>query len=116
MNKYVLSIRDILMCTTVHVVIQLKTVHFKFQTWDTFEELATLKINWPFNLYMFRIDYLICFTFFTLIYLFEINSYCQTDQTYVSRKFERPFTTGGGMSIDMQSVLTFSPKIQGDPI
>ena len=75
MNKYVLSIRDILMCTTVHVVIQLKTVHFKFQTWDTFEELATLKINWPFNLYMFRIDYLICFTFFTLIYLFEINSF-----------------------------------------
>ena len=63
------------MCTTVHVVIQLKTVHFKFQTWDTFEELATLKINWPFNLYMFRIDYLICFTFFTLIYLFEINSF-----------------------------------------
>ena len=24
---------------------------------------------------MFRIDYLICFTFFTLIYLFEINSF-----------------------------------------
>ena len=51
-----------------------------------------------------------------ITYLFEINSYCQTDQTYVSRKFERPFTTGGGMSIDMQSVLTFSLKIQGDSI
>ena len=48
-------------------------------------------------------------------YLFDINSYCQPNQTYVCRKFERPFT-GGGMSIDMQSVLAFSPKIQGDPI
>ena len=33
----------------------------------------------------------------------------------VSRKFERPIA-GDGMSIDMQTVVTLSPKIQGDAI
>ena len=50
-----------------------------------------------------------------ITYLFEINSYCHTDQMYVYGKFERPFT-GGDMSIDMQTVLTLSPKIQSDQI